>query len=384
MSVLGLDDAEADLAIGLRGALGPDAIISADMDLHGNVSLRLARTVDLLTCYRTAPHIDEEQTRQRAFDLMMRCLRDGVRPHKALVHVPILLPGEKTSTRVEPAATLYREVEAIAQREGIFDASVWMGYPWADEPRCQGAVVVLGEQAGPVTEAALELGSLYWSMRDRFGFVGPTASLDQAIDQALAATDRPFFISDTGDNPGAGGADDVTTALARLLERADVQGCGRRIVYASIVDPQAAATAAAAGPGATIQIKLGGRIDPTPPGPLDVTAQVTAVVEDPDGGTCAALAVGPVSFAVTSRRKQYRLRQDYERLGLAFDQADIVVVKIGYLEPDLQAVAAGWVMALTPGGVDQDIRRLAHGRVERPMVPLDDPSPDVRLQAYVW
>jgi microcystin degradation protein MlrC len=32
---------------------------------------------------------------------------------------------------------------------------------------------------------------------------------------------------------------------------------------------------------------------------------------------------------------------------------------------------AGWVMALTPGGVDQDIEHLPYKRIKRPMFPMD-------------
>ena len=43
---------------------------------------------------------------------------------------------------------------------------------------------------------------------------------------------------------------------------------------------------------------------------------------------------------------------------------------------------AGWIMALTPGGVDQDLERLGHKRIKRPMFPLDpdmkDPDLSVR------
>ena len=50
------------------------------------------------------------------------------------------------------------------------------------------------------------------------------------------------------------------------------------------------------------------------------------------------------------------------------------MVKIGYLEPELFDMAADWMLALTPGGVDQDLVRLGHGRLRRPMFPLDDVS----------
>ena len=48
-----------------------------------------------------------------------------------------------------------------------------------------------------------------------------------------------------------------------------------------------------------------------------------------------------------------------------------MVVKIGYLVPELYNMRADWVMALTPGGVDQDLNRLGYKRINRPMFPLD-------------
>ena len=38
--------------------------------------------------------------------------------------------------------------------------------------------------------------------------------------------------------------------------------------------------------------------------------------------------------------------------------SDLLVVKIGYLVPELYNIRGDWVMALTPGGVDQDLERL--------------------------
>jgi microcystin degradation protein MlrC len=52
-------------------------------------------------------------------------------------------------------------------------------------------------------------------------------------------------------------------------------------------------------------------------------------------------------------------------------QTDIVVVKIGYLVPELYDMRADWIMALTPGGVDQDLERLPFKRITRPMFPFD-------------
>src|SRR5690606_34494784 len=54
MSVVGLDDPEGDFIIRVREVVGPETLISTSMDLHGNVSWRLAENTDLITCYRMA------------------------------------------------------------------------------------------------------------------------------------------------------------------------------------------------------------------------------------------------------------------------------------------------------------------------------------------
>jgi microcystin degradation protein MlrC len=42
---------------------------------------------------------------------------------------------------------------------------------------------------------------------------------------------------------------------------------------------------------------------------------------------------------------------------------------------------ADWIMALTPGGVDQDLERLGYKRINRPMFPLDKDMADPDLKA---
>jgi microcystin degradation protein MlrC len=368
MSVVGRDDAEGDLVTAIRSVLGPEPLISAAMDLHGNVSRVLFDACDLMTCYRTAPHVDVWETRERAAHNLVDALRWGSRPHKALVHVPILLPGEQTSTREEPARGLYARIPEVEARPGVIDAAIWIGFAWADQPRCKGAVVVTGLSPSEVEDAARELGGAFWAARDEFAFVAPTGSMDECLSAAVNGR-APFFISDSGDNPGAGGADDTTFALSRMLGNPAV--LSRRAVFASLVDPAAVASVAGLPVGDAVSVTAGGRIDSRDPGPVLLEGILEAVADDPDGGRCVSVRVGGLSVFITSRRMQYRLLESYERLGVDVSKVDIVTVKIGYLEPELFDAAAGWQMALTPGGVDQDLVRLDYKHVERPVFPLD-------------
>ena len=58
-------------------------------------------------------------------------------------------------------------------------------------------------------------------------------------------------------------------------------------------------------------------------------------------------------------------------------------MKVGYLVPDLFDAAKGWVLALTPGGVDQHIVRLGYRALDRPIYPLDPDMPAPSLAPEV-
>jgi microcystin degradation protein MlrC len=379
MSVVGRVDVEADLIEGIRAIIGPDVLVSASMDLHGNVSHRLARSLDLITCYRKAPHTDAWDTRERAVRNLVSRLRDGGKPLKAWVQVPVLLPGEKTSTRIEPARSVYALVDEVEALPGVLDAAIWVGYAWADEPRCQAAIVVTGDDRSVIETQAARLARAYWDARHDFAFVAPTGSLGECVAQALASPARPFFISDSGDNPTAGGAGDTSWSLHELLGMPEV--LERTTIYAQIVDPAATAAAVRAGVGNRVAVSVGGHIDSAPCGPVPLDAVVAAVdVDDPVAGTAVVLGVGGLRVIVTERRKPYHLESDFLALGLSPRTADLVIVKIGYLEPELYDMAADWLLALTPGGVDQDLLRLGHRAIRRPMFPFD---PDMAAPSFV-
>jgi microcystin degradation protein MlrC len=100
---------------------------------------------------------------------------------------------------------------------------------------------------------------------------------------------------------------------------------------------------------------------------------------DPVGGDIAVVASGGVRAILTARRKPFHYMRDFRELGLDPAAHDLTVVKVGYLVPDLFDAAKAWCIALTPGGVDQDIVRLGHRALDRPIFPLDPlmPAPDL-------
>jgi microcystin degradation protein MlrC len=384
MSVVDLDDPEGDLIVRVREVVGKDALISTCMDLHGNVTWRLAENTDLITCYRLAPHEDSMESRERTVVNLLERIETGKgRPkYKAWIPVPILLAGEQTSTRVEPAKSLYAAIEPATAPDGIIDAGIWIGYAWADEPRNRATVIVTGDEKELVISTAEYLAHHFWSVRDKFEFVAPTATLDVCLEKAIVSDKKPYFISDMGDNPTAGGAGDVTWTLTELLKRDEFKtDRGKSLIYASIPGPEFVEKAIKVGVGHKVEGTAGAKVDHRYAPPVKLSGIVTSVYTNNPNNKEVVVKIGSIYVIVTEKRKGFHNVREFEKHGLDLKQSDIVVVKLGYLVPELYDIQADWMMALTLGGVNQDLPNLPYKRIIRPMFPFDKDMPIPDLSA---
>ena len=187
MFVFGMEDAEGDLISAVRSLVGPDMPISASYDLHGNVSQRIIDALDMFSTYRTAPHIDVEETMRRAVAMLMRRLETGVKPKIVWAPIPVVVPGERSSTVDEPAKSLYASLPGIEAPDGIWDASLQVGYVWADEPRATAAAIMTGTDIEAMRAAALVLAQRYWEAREKFVFGTRTGTLDECANCSASA-----------------------------------------------------------------------------------------------------------------------------------------------------------------------------------------------------
>ena len=187
-----------------------------------------------------------------------------------------------------------------------------------------------------------------------------------------------------GDNPTAGGAGDVTWTLDKILQRREfLSSEGPSLIYASIPGSEFVAKSVKAGIGAEVEAYVGALVDDRFSPPILLSGTIQAIKHgDRHAETEVVVKKGSVSVIVTKKRKPYHYEKDFTDLGLTPRDSDIVVVKIGYLVPELYAIQADWIMALTPGGVDQNLERLQYKRVIRPIFPLDKnmESPDLKAR----
>lgn len=365
MNVADRDDAEGDWMVSIREVVGDDCLIAASYDLHGNVSERIMNALDIITGYRTAPHIDYLETRERAMSLLVHCLREDIRPKKAFVKIPVGLPGEKTSTEWEPGMSIYNEIVPQIDGDKVLDTTIQVGYVWADEPRMTACTIAIGTDDEAISKAATHLAQIYWDRRAEFEFGVPAMSVDDCIKSAMQDDVKPVLISDSGDNPTAGGVGDVTYFLSRALE---IQPDD--MVYASIPDAEAVKACVSAGVGAEVSLSIGGKWDTRNSEPLDVTGVVDFIKSDEEN-TQVILKSGGVRIILTSKRTPFHYRHQFLDLNITPEDHKIIVVKIGYLVPELKAMAQKAYLALSPGAVNQDIVKLPYERIQRPCFPFD-------------
>lgn len=373
MAVVGLADAEADLLATIRERFDQELPVTCSQDLHGNVSDELVAMVDFITTYRTAPHVDWMETRERAVRMLVDWWLDPRPVFRARVGISVLVSGEMSSTETQPGRRLYAPLEGESKRPGVMDASLWVGYAWADQARAGATAVVTGTELAAVKQTAEAIAQRYWDARNEFRFIAPAGSVDWCLDQALALNRRGVFLSDAGDNPTAGAAGDVTDTLAALLRRSEfsTEG-GATAIFASIPDAAAIARCAVVAQGEEISLSLGGKLDPVHGVPLQVTGKLARFSDgDATGGGQAVIQCDGVSIIVTERRKPFHLRRDFTELGLDPLEETVTVVKIGYLEPELRVMASHHWLVLSPGAVAPKLTGIPYEHLTRPMFPHD-------------
>ncbi|MDX7949678.1 M81 family metallopeptidase [Lichenihabitans sp. Uapishka_5] len=375
VTVEGLDDAEADWIGAARACVGPACWMAASYDLHGNLSQTIVDGLDILAAYRTAPHIDVRDTALRAWVLLLATLRDAIRPGLAWAPIPVLLPGERTSTEDEPARGLYGGLAELDRLPGVCDANLLVGYVWADQPRATAAALVTGTDPTEASRIAAGIAQGYWDARRAFRFGPKTGSLDAMLDIAAAATTHPVILADSGDNPTGGGVGDRADVLAALMARRQ-----HGALLAGIVDRSAVAACIAAGTGARLRLTIGASLDPAG---IQVSGEADVLRLDlADRQAVVRLADHDITVVLSSRRRPYHNMSDFQALGLDPAAVRLLVVKSGYLSPELAPLANPNLMALTEGVVNQDIPRLANRRRLRPTFPFQDGfayAPEPRL-----
>ncbi|KGD95310.1 microcystin LR degradation protein MlrC-like protein, partial [Achromobacter sp. RTa] len=141
-------------------------------------------------------------------------------------------------------------------RDGILSVSVAQGFATGDVPEMGTKVLVYADgDAGRAQALARQLADELIAMREQL--MVPYRSVDQALDEALAFGEGPVVLADRPDNPGSGAPGDATFVLRRMLDRGVTNAA-----LGPMWDPVAARIAFDAGPGAVLDLRIGGKVGP--------------------------------------------------------------------------------------------------------------------------
>lgn len=372
LHVEGYDDAQATLIREIRQIVGDRLVISGSFDAHGNLSAEFMQHINLVTAYRTVPHRDTEETQVRAVAMLIRTLREGLKPHIEGVTIPILVPGEKSITEVEPLHSIYAQIPEVSAKEGLMDVSILAGYAWADLPRSAMRVFVVAKDKKYAAEArseACRLAQAVWDARHGLELDVPSGSIGEMIAQAKKQNAKTVFISDSGDNTTAGAPGDNPQVVKALLEN-KVTGA----LVAGVVDPEALATCVKAGVGARVSLTVGGKQDTVFGRPFSFQGKVRFISPDSLLHTPRAAVVvetAGVQVVLLNSRRSFTTLNDFAEIRVRPLDYRIVVVKLGYLYPELRDIAPVHLMALTSGFCNLDMCSLPFRSVNRPAYPLD-------------
>lgn len=351
-------DGEGEVLDRIRGVVGDGLPIAVSLDLHANISDRMARLATSMAIFRTYPHIDMADTGARSWKLLQRHL-SGEPCFKAFRQAPFLVPLSAQYTGAEPCASLYALLDDAGN--GVASSDIAMGFTAADIADAGPSIVAHGLTQADADAEADRLMAAFEASEAVFDSALVTPG--HAVALAMAEPPgKPVVIADVQDNPGAGATSDTTGLLAALIE-----GKAERAVLALLNDPKTAAAAHAAGVGATLETDLGGVPGypdlPPYPGRFAVEALSDGIFpftgamyggSTADLGPTAVLRVvdtgADVRVVVGSKRCQCVDQAIFTHIGIEPAAERIVAVKSTvHFRADFEPIAAKVVNAEAPG-----------------------------------
>jgi microcystin degradation protein MlrC len=294
-------------------------------------------------------------------------LKENKKTVNILIKIPILVSGEQSETRIDPAKELFDALNEYDNLPHVLCASYVMGFPWADSPFGGAGALVTGWVDGNENLKALarKMAHIFWDKRAEFVYSTPAMEPAQAILTALSAKEFPVIISDSADNPTAGASQDTTRFLQMLIESG-----AQNAIYTCVADLEAYRVCASHKIGDVFTITLGGRTSGKESEKFTLNAKLANLAQS-DGISYAVMQSGGVKFTISDQRCVTYSPQTPRELGLEPESFNIIGIKAGYLSPEYQSISKLSILALTEGDTALELKSLPYVKTSRPIYPLD-------------
>lgn len=365
-------DAEGDLLARVRALVGPDVFVGAELDPHCHLSPLKVSSADLLVLFKEYPHTD---IYDRAKDLARLAEAAVAKRIRLVPRVRDLGFISMIHTSREPGRSLVDRMLALEGKEGILSVSLAHGFPWGDSPDLGTRLMVVAD--GDAAKADRLLATLGDEIiTQRAVFAPPYPSADDAITRGLASNHMSVVLADSADNPGGGAGGDSTFILERLLAR-QVDNA----VVGPFWDPVAVGYCMQAGVGATLDIRIGGKVSRFSGTPLDVHLEVLALAREAtqDGlsgttaplGDVAVVRIAGVRVVLNTHRTQGFGTNLFTQFGIDLAETKLIVVKSSqHFHAKFGPIASEVIYVDTPGVVPADFTTLPFKHARRTLWPF--------------
>lgn len=385
MTVENIGSGEYRVLKDVRCVVGEEMPVAVSLDMHANNQSGIETLANVITGYHTAPHEDVEETQLSACRALVEMIRSGKRPHPEMVRVPMLLVGERAITSMEPLKTVFDRCIALESDPRIHAATLFVGMAWGDTPNTTVTVMVCPKDTADAAfarEEAVAIGEYLMAHRDECPYAHPSYPTEEAVARALASENSPLLLSDSGDNPTAGGVG-CNTVLLRLIHDAKPE---KKVLFAPVYDENVVKDLQNTPAGAKVTVSVGMHRD-ADSAPVELDAEIVRFGEIyayhelvyEKKADFVMLRTGNIDVIVCDHQLSFTGMECFETAGVRPEDYDIVVIKMGYVMPELRPHCREMIMAFTPGCTPLTIRAEQYHNLPRPIWPLDELDEGVTL-----
>ena len=383
MVAQGYDDCEEDMIRRVRDIVGAEAVVGVELDLHCHLAQSKIAAADIVITFKEYPHVDRNERARELFELAVAAKSGQVKPRMALFDCRMV--GLYPTSR-QPLRAFVDDLMKAERADGVLSVSFGHGFQFADVPHVGAKMLVVTDDDEALAQkVARELGLRVYRLRRLIGFDSLSLPLEKALSKAVAAREHPIVVADQSDNAGGGAPSDATFALRWLLDR-EVRDVAMAIFY----DPQVVKMARKAGKGATLPVRLGGKLGSFSGNPIDIEATVLSTLDhyqhafpQQSGrtvfhpvGNVAALRCNGIDIVVSSERCQCFSPSIFSDLDIDPTRKRLLIVKSAqHFYGAFAAIAAEVIYMSGPGAVAPDPRQIPYRRFNcSAMYPwIDDP-----------
>lgn len=357
----GYDDCEGDLLMRTRALLGEGAKIGVEIDPHHHLTNEMLEASDLIVAFKEYPHTDSPDRARELFTMVADAAEGKTQPVMRDFDCRMM---EMYHTPKEPMRSFVDEMMAREGQGGILSLSLTHGFPWGDTARTGTRMLAIADgDAGLADKVAAEFAGKLWNLRDELRAGWPDIS--GALDLVENGKSFPFVLADFADNAGGGAPSDSTFVLREVQSRGLTD-----IALGLYWDPVLVRMCREVGVGATLDVRLGGKIGPMSGDPIDLTVTIRAIGEDMKQkmaetempmGNAVWLESNGVHLVVCDQRTQTFHPNAFSDLGIDLDKMKAIVVKSSqHFYAGFAPIASQVIHISGPGAISPDVASIPY------------------------